>query len=399
MAGSMTICVVFDATGSMTQYAQAFADTIDRILGELALDTRLVAAGFVLFRDLGTAHRRFEIAHPMPLADAAGWLRRRTAEMAGGDDPAEPLLDAVFLAQHSFPWNGGTAVRGARRMAIVVANSDAKPQTVSLAEQVPAGLSAEDVARRLLRSGISVYALQAGQEDRGNLIRTLSTLAITTGGEFYPAALSRAEISRSFSSNLEALLSRPIQAGSATARRVEAVVRSRARGGTVIPLNILDDGMETRLRQAARTFRISSGGLLVNDAWVLEQPDLYRRMIEVDEDLLGWLLQFFSLLADSALDAVSLREALASRLEMLAGERVEPSVEVQALLERRLGIHFRGDLLKFRLGHLPDLSSRELISLQEQAASTAAALSSFRQKNLSRLARQSTVWMPAENLP
>ena len=70
VAGAVTICVVFDATGSMKKYARDFADTVDKILSELSIDTSLAAAGFVLFRDLGAQYQRFEIAHPMPLADA-----------------------------------------------------------------------------------------------------------------------------------------------------------------------------------------------------------------------------------------------------------------------------------------------------------------------------------------
>ena len=113
VVGAVTFCVVFDATASMGKYARNFASTIDKMLSESGIDEGLAAAGFVLFRDIKDA-QRFEIVQPMPLDEAMDWLRGRVRYMDGGDDPAEPVLDAMILAQNSFPWDGGTAVRGAK---------------------------------------------------------------------------------------------------------------------------------------------------------------------------------------------------------------------------------------------------------------------------------------------
>ena len=399
VAGAVTICVVFDATGSMKKYARDFADTVDKILSELSIDTSLAAAGFVLFRDLGAQYQRFEIAHPMPLSDATVWLRRRTSQMVGGDDPAEPVLDAVTLAQNSFLWNGGTAIRGARRIAIVVANTDAKPETVALSEQVPAGLSDDDVARLLIRNGISVFALQAGREDKGNLRKVLSTLATETGGEFYAAEVGSDEISESFSQNLETLVSRPIQEGSALAARLKSEISARSRGGTVIPLNVLDDDVMERLKDAAQDFHIASGGLVITPAWVFEQPDLYREKILIDKELLEWLVRFFNTLTDSSFDTVSLLESMANLLEAMIGEDLSEAAELQELLEKRLGIHFTTNLLSFPLEHLATLGPRERVLLQERIRNATIALADFLDMNVHRYNKEPRLWMPVSYLP
>lgn len=400
VAGAVTFCVVFDATASMDKYARNFADTIDDMLANIKVDNRLASAGFVLFRDLKDADP-FEIVHPMPLKEATGWLKNRAKSMVGGDKPEEPVLDAVSLAQKSFLWNGGTAVRGAKRIAIVVANDDAHNETIGLSADITKGESADAVAGNLLRSSIPipVFALQAGNKDGGNLINVLQTLAETTGGEFYPAASNPKEISSDFSRRLENLVSASIDEGNQAFQRIASNVQNRQGGGTVIALNVLDTALRKRLEDAATEFNISEGGLLVETAWVFEDPTLYREKILIEKELLEDLVRFFNVMTDSTLDTSSLKESTANLLEALTGEKVPPGEEVQELLELRLGVHFTTNLLSFELDQLAALGSEERGLLQDNIRDAAGALADFLDMNTSRFNTEPRIWMPVSYLP
>ena len=72
----------------------------------------------------------------------------------------------------------------------------------------------------MLRSRISVFALQAGNQDEGNLIKVLSTLATETGGEFYRAKVRSEEIRSDFSRDLKRLLRKSIADGDAAVKRL-----------------------------------------------------------------------------------------------------------------------------------------------------------------------------------
>lgn len=399
VTGAVTFCVVFDATRSMDKYAKAFAETIDEMLTESGIDAGLAAAGLVLFRDIKDAER-FEIVQPMPLGDAMEWLRGRVSHMEGGDDPAEPVLDAMMLAKDSFLWNGGTAIRGARRIAIVVANKDAKPETVDLTGEgiVERGLSAEEVGRRLVKDGIRVYTLQAGFEDRGNLLRTLSTLAVVTGGESYPADRS-VRISTSFSRSLKSLIRERFTDADIQREKLKPQIFRREGGGTVIALQALDEDMMKRLKSAANKYHISSGGLVITKAWVFEHRDLYRQEILIEKGLLEWLVRFFGVLTDSTLDAAALRESVRNLLEAFTGENLSQSEELQELLEKKLGIHFTTNLLDFELERLVKLSPEERSELQESIRKAAASLAVFLDENTLRFNKEPRIWMPVELLP
>ncbi|MCP4545749.1 MAG: TIR domain-containing protein [bacterium] len=377
VAGAVTFCVVFDATASMARYAKSFAQAIDEMLAETDIDTGLAAAGFVLFRDINNV-QRFEIVHPMPLDESMTWLRGRIRHMEGGNDPAEPVLDAMMLAKDRFLWNGGTAIRGARRVAIVVANKDAKLQTVDLTGEgiIERGLSAEEVGRRLQKDGISVFTFQAGFEDRGNLVRTLSTLSEETGGEFYAAERSR----KSFSEKLKRIVRQRIAEGGTRIEDLEPHMIRRTGGGTVIALHALDKAMRDRLKVAAREYHISSGGLVITGAWVFEKPGLYREEILVEKELLEWLVRFFDGMTDSTLDAALLRESV-------------------KLLEELLGIHYTSKFLGCELERLTALSPEERSQLRERIRTTTGALADFLDLNAKRFNTEPRIWMPVEFLP
>ena len=319
--------------------------------------------------------------------------------MIGGDDPAEPVLDAMILAQNRFLWDGGAAIPGAKRIAIVVANKDARPRTVALTSDVQEGLSAKEVGQRLLRSRISVFALQAGNEDQGHLIRVLSTLATETGGEFYRSRVLSDEIRTDFSRNLARLLRSPIDEGRRVGERLRPRVIERPGGGTVIPVNVIDEDVSTRLEATAREYHVSSVGLVIAKAWLFEEPALYREEILIEKELLEWLLRFFNVMTDSALSAELLRDSMASLLEALTGESLRERVNLKELLEKRLGIHFTTNLLSFDIEHLVTLDRVKRSLLQKRIRDATAALEDFYEENNLRFDREPRIWMPVQYLP
>ena len=371
------------------------------MLNDFDVETELAAAGFVLFRDLDAKDQRFEIANPMPLAEATKWLRRRSRSMIGGDDPAEPVLDAVTLAQKRFHWNGGTATRNAKRVVLLVANKDAKPETVGLTSDVTVGLDASEVASRLRRSRIpiSVFSLQAGADARANLVAVLSTLARETGGEFYDSERGSDSISSDFSLKLERLLTERMDERSSEREGVREGIKRREGGGTIIVLGVLDEDTKQRLQAAAAEFKISAGGLLVRKAWLFEDPGLYREEVLVEKDLLETLVRHFNDMADSAFDSKQLQDSTAKLLEALTGENVATDVEVQELIEKRLGLHFTTNFLSYELDQLSTLGPEERLALEEKIRNATSAIAGFIERNARRFDRQHRLWMPLSLLP
>lgn len=393
VAGAVTFCVVFDATESMESYASYFASTIDHVLAEVKVDPRMISAGIVLFRDLKDAEP-FEIMHPMPLREAMEWLRGRVRGTVGGGDSAEPILDAVVLAQNSFLWNGGTAVRGARRIAIIVTNEDAKPKTVALNSKIPAGLDAEEVARRLLTSKlpITVFALQASDKDHGHLISVLSTLAAITGGEFYPATDDPVRTRTDFTRRLNHLLSDQTgQAEPVTTHQFSGPL-VRTSGEAVIALDVLDEAVKKRLEATASEFEMTEGGLILQKAWVLEDPTLYHEKILIEQNLLESLVMLLFKMSDSTLDSSALVDGTTKALEALVDKRLSEGVNVQSILEKRLGIRFTTDLLSLELSQLDALVPEKRAQLREVADMLDDVLKD-------RFAEKPRIWLPVAYFP
>jgi hypothetical protein len=410
VVGAVTFCVVFDATASMRDHAREFASTVESMLNETGVDTARATAGFVLFRDLkdDKPFETFERFQPMQLKQATKWLRGKMKDMTGGEDPAEPVLDAVMLAQRSFLWDTPPAIGGARRIMIVVANNDAKTRTMGLTRSIEEGLDATEVARTLLRSGTSVFALQAGkEEDGGHLIEVLSTLAKRTGGEFYGSDLRSNEIKADFSRNLRKFLREPIEAGSQKAESLASGVASLSGDRTLVPLDILDDETHDRLKKAAaEKYHVSTIGLVITEAWVFgkqegdyREQELYREEILVEKDLLRGLIRFFDGLLGSSLDTKNMRESMAVLLEALIGEKPPEDAALQDLLEKRLGVHFSTNLLDFNLDRLVKMDSVKKSLLQEKIRTSNVALAGFYDENLKRFESEPRIWMPVSLLP
>ena len=90
----------------------------------------------------------------MCVADATKAMAEVATEeyMKGGGDDAEPVLDAVYIANHLFPW--AESDQG-RRVVIAVLNGDAKPMTTGkIDDRVPPGLEPAKIASDLAADGI-----------------------------------------------------------------------------------------------------------------------------------------------------------------------------------------------------------------------------------------------------
>ncbi|MCP3964215.1 MAG: VWA domain-containing protein [bacterium] len=392
---AVSFCIVFDATASMEEYAREMAATITRLLEQIPKEARRVRAGLVLFRD------RFDdqpllIMEPGPLGDAATVLAKNAGKMAGGGDGAEPVLDAALLAITEYPWK--RARSSEKRILVLVANEDAKPETVGLAKSVEPGLDAAQVADRLVRKGVTVFALQAGPADGGNLRSTLSTLAVRTGGEHYPYSGDAASYDRGFASHIKGLIHDTVLRSAAEARRVAAAaVTSGER--SVVPLHVLDPRLRARLERAGATVIAGGSTLVVEPAWMFERKDLHLKKILIDKRTVEWLVLVFNLLADSALDVTALRHGVRELVQAFLGERIEAGTELQELVEKRLGLHFRTNLLGMSLEGFGAMPATERRLLQKRIETAGTRLSRFLETATPRFERSASIWMPVSILP
>ncbi len=363
VSNAVTFCVVFEPTKTMARYAKVATDTIYKALNELDIDTRLATAGFVLVQDATDTNRRFEIVHPMPLSEAAVWLRERPQSVLADGEQTAPILDSMIVAQNDFPWDVG-----ARRIAIVVAGGAAKLETDASDNRVPAGLTAYDVGERLIRDRISVQAFSVRDDSAKSLVEVLSILVARTGGDYYLDLADSIDGNGEFSKKVKTILNTSIE-------RVDTTIQ--------------------RLRPSSQ----EAGEFVIMKAWVFEEPGKYRKEILVEGEILEWLVDFFNIVTDSGLEATSLRESTENLLETLAGRRISGTVEVKKLLEDRLGIHFATNLLGFNLDLLEMLNSKRRTLLQRRIRDETTGLSAFCDNNTACFGKERYIWIPMSYLP
>ena len=159
-----TFAIAFDATGSMAPFAAKVAQDIRTAFESLPQDVQKASSiGFVFFWD-ETDDEKHVIIKPQSVADATKALGNaaKPEYMKGGGDPPEPVLDAVYIAHHLFPWDAGAQ---GRRIVIAVLSDDAKPLTTGkIHDGVPPGLEPAKIAADLLADGIQVISVQAGPD-------------------------------------------------------------------------------------------------------------------------------------------------------------------------------------------------------------------------------------------
>ena len=104
-------------------------------------------------------------------------------------------------------------------------------------------------------------------------------------------------------------------------------------------------------------------------------------------------------MTDTSLGIALLQEGITSQLEALTGEDLRSGIELQELLEKRLGIHFTTTLLSFELDQLATFDPARRALLQQRILSATADLADFYEMNYRLFEKQRRVWMPVRYLP
>jgi hypothetical protein len=169
----------------MAEFAGKIAQDIRTTFESLPPDVQQASRiGFVFLRG-ETDDEKYVIVKPRGVADAVSALAgaAKPEYMKGGGGAARPVLDAVFMAHHLYPWAAGADT--GRRIVIAVLADDARPATLGMLHNgVPPGIEAASIARDLSADGIPVISIQAGPNAGSNLVPVLSALAEGSGGAF-----------------------------------------------------------------------------------------------------------------------------------------------------------------------------------------------------------------------
>ena len=397
VVSSVTFCIIFDATGSMAPYALEMSEKVENLLKGIG-QTDGLSAGFVFYRDSVDASP-YQIFKPNRLDLSYKTLREEASNMSGGGDSAEPVLDAMVIAATEFDWGGGTAGQGAKKVAILIANADAKGQTIGLGKSVGRGMEVAEVASIVEGKGMRVYALQAGAEDGGRLKLTLAKLANQTGGEFY--AYGDTSASASFGTAIQKYMKGSVSEAKAESKAIVSKAKSipTDRDFTSLPLKALNPDIIARLKEASKKFEIKEGGLVVNDGWMFETSDMYEEQILVEKVMLEKLIAFFNLLADTGSSLEDMTKGVKENLEAMLGEDISADAEIQELIEKRLGIHFKTNLLAFPLEYLAGLTPKERVSISKRIQEASGKLSSFLEAKSGHFNKEPMAWMRLSYLP
>lgn len=396
--GRVTFNVVFDATASMADVAEEVANelvgAIDQLGAEGLEDSKI---GFVFYRDEEDEEPSL-IVPARSVAEAANFLKDYATRMVGGGDAAEPVLDAIYMSAELFDWTAGDAQSGSRRVAIIVLNDDAKSRTTgAIDSRVPANQTPAEIGQLLVENRIIAITVQAGENAGPNLKGVLQRVADLTGGAFVPwgsdlGADVGGAIKNSVLKNVEA----------AKKDREDIVAATEFRGGkAIIPLRVLDGEKLDRLREAGIKFNIDNrkGGILVRRGYLPENTDLLDPQIRIEKDTLQRLLNLFSVLSSTTMDAEDLRVAVQENIAAMAGERPDPSAEIASVVRNKLGIKFRTPLLSFSIDYLTGLNPKERLALQARIKEAADRLSDFLDARARDFDVAGAVWMPVGFLP
>lgn len=393
-----TFVIAFDATGSMESVARLVAEDIRAAFDGLPDDVRSGSRiGFVFFRDAGDREKILEVP-PLPVDDAMEALLNVAPYMSGGDDIAEPILDALYVAGLLYDWEGDGEQEVGGRMIIGVLNGDAKLETRGeIDSRVPPGLNAVEVARQIAEHSIGLLTVQAGLDAGPNLTVTLQALADTAGGQFIGwGAGDRAErvsgaLADGMSSRGETVYGRGEDAIDATFYK---------EGLPAIPLDVVDAEMLDRLRSAGIQFNIdTAGGVLVRAAYMLENLDLLEPQIEIEKETIQDLINLLGVLATAGADPENMMTAARSALATIAGEDVDFTLPISQILQQQLGIQFRTNLLNFDLNFLLAMTPAERLLMGQRLQQASDELTNFYQANLGDFDARPAVWMPVAHLP
>lgn len=390
-----TFVVVFDATGSMEGVARDVArdliDAFKRLEGPQASESRV---GFVFFRDEADSEK-LAMSSLMPIPEASDLLVKASDRMVGGGDTAEPILDATYVALHHFPWDAQGA---GKKILIGVLNGDAKPETTGRIDgRVPAGIDAVNLVASMQEEGVTMVTMQASADAGPNLKDVLDTLAVGTGGEFVEWKPGDA---RGVTSILTRIMTEKAaeEAEAAVAIRKEI---SEFEDYPAIPLKVLDGERLERLRRAGLEFNIEDGadGVLVREAFLIENEDLLEPRIQIEKETLTGLINLFSILGTTGVDADAMIESVGEAIAAIAGEEFDSSEKLDAIITKTLGIQFRSGILSFDIEYLSVLNPGERLKFTKRIQEGGNKLSDFLEANQAEFDTQPAVWMPISVLP
>jgi hypothetical protein len=400
MTGAV-FAIAFDATGSMAPFAAQVAQDIkvafDSLPPEISKASRI---GFVFFRD-ETDDEKYVIVKPQAVADATKALNEAAtpAYMKGGGDPPEPVLDAVYIAHHLFPWDDAQG----RRIVIAVLSDDAKPLTTGkIHDGVPPGIEPAKIGNDLKTDGILAISVQAGPNAGPYLVPVLTAIGEGSGGTFIEWGKGGDDERRQrVTAALANALTGKAKETYAEGKKDLAKLEFDYRGYATIPLAVLDGEKLNRLRTAGIKFNIDpgKGGVLIREGFVLENNDLLEPQIQVEKKTLERLISLFSALGVSGVDVNAMKESASQALAAIAGEDYDPKENIAVTIKKRLGIQFRTKLLEFNLEFLAGMNRDERLAMTRRIQQASTVLTQFFDANLEALDKTPAVWMPVSQLP
>ncbi|MBI4651420.1 VWA domain-containing protein [Candidatus Desantisbacteria bacterium] len=403
----VTFCVVFDATGSMSKYGTKMAETIEELLKTIELSPKNTKIGFVFFRDKWDKEQ-IKIVNPVSMEKGIEILREESTpkKMIGGGDAAEPILDALILATKEFKWEvSADSSGGEKKIIIAVLNDDAKTETIGLTKSVEKEQTSEEVVSLLINKDITVFSLQAEKKDGGSLVKILSELANGTGGEFYPSEEdSDSQGRKNFSKKIKELMRKTVYDTETEVTNIIKEMVPSEHGYSIIPLKTLNTEVLSRLQGAAIKYSIENGGFLIREGWMFEKEELYHEKILVEKDFLEDLVRLFNhieALSKNYEDLTNeeLRDAVTENLKSILGEDIPTDIEIQELIEKRMGIHFNTNLLTYSMESLLNLPRFERVEIARQIKRAERKITNFLEAAARDFRENKQVWMELSYLP
>jgi hypothetical protein len=397
-----TIVFALDVTASLGPFieklARSIQSTFDRLPESLQNKVKI---GFVFFRDKEDSEKIVITPGPVPMPDAAELLSDIAKYgVTGGGDVAEPILDAVYVAAHLYPWTTADKFGLGKRAIIATLAGDAKTITESaIDERVPTGLDAESIGFDLLGSDLPVISVQLGSDDGGDLVKVLSTLAKTSNGHFIEwKEGQRPEVT---ADAIADAIKKIAVSNFRDVNRILSAMRSESDALPTIPLVIVDGAKLDRPRRDGAKFNIEDGkdGVLVREGFMLDNELLLKRQIEIEKSTLQALVKLFSALAIAGADAESLKKSAGEAIAAIASDDYDPKEPIGTLVSKKLGINFNTLLLDFDLDYLIAMPPSERDILLKQIRQATERLDKFLADHQDDLSSLPAIWMDAELLP
>jgi hypothetical protein len=378
-----TVVIAFDATADNDRFASSLAQQLKREVAKLPRDMQdALQVGLVFFRD-ESDDEKYLIIEPQSVSGAVS------------GDPPEPVLDAVYIAHHLFPWGDA-----GRRLIIAVLAEDAKPATTGkIHDGVPAGLGPANLASDLAADRIPVLTVQNWPTAGANLVPVLSTLGEGTGGKFLEWSKG-ANVDLMTAALVNQLLTMA-KDSFVDGNQVLSSLDFDSTGAARIPLAVLDGEKLDRMRKAGFKFEVDpgKGGAAMRSGFLLENGDLLEPVIRIDKPTLERLIGLFAALGTTGIDAEVLKVCTSQVLSAIAGEDYDPNEDIDVTIKKRLGIQFRTGLLDFNIEHLAGMNRDERLAMARRIQKAGIILAQFLDAHLEELDRSSAVWMPVSWLP